>query len=68
MPNRHQNDERQRRLKMKAVQLAGEFPANSEDAFYILRRIQKILVENVYDNDGGSEPGGTAGNPRTEGS
>lgn len=38
-------------LKMMAVQLAGEFPANRKDALFVLRRIQKILDENVYDEE-----------------
>lgn len=38
-------------LKMLAVQMAGQFPANLRDAEYVLRRIRKILYDNVFDEE-----------------
>lgn len=40
-----------RSLKMRAVQIAGDFPGNKRDALFILDRVRKILEENVYDEE-----------------
>lgn len=37
------------RLNMLAVQIAGEFPGDRTDARYVLRRIEKILDDCVFD-------------------
>lgn len=39
---------KRRALNMMAVQIAGDMPGNRADADYVLRRVWKILEENVY--------------------
>lgn len=38
-------------LKMLAVQMAGQFPGNREDAEFILEKIQAILFDHVFDEE-----------------